>query len=164
MAVDLKTNSFFRRISLVLEPDALVKLEHDRTKDRVRKIMFDRVDQVIVWRRLPVLRIILVTAILCAPGALLLMTNEPVGIVIAFILLAIGLIVDAVYLYYRKTTIRIIRAGRAEDITGIFRPRKVRTLVANMQANIRATQAAGFARLNDAPPSTLPTLPTPPAP
>jgi hypothetical protein len=127
-----------------LDTDSLVKLEHSGTKDRIRKILFNRVDQIIVWRQMPAVRMIVVVIFLALPGLLLLLPREIATTIIAIILLLLAGIILAFYTYCRKTTIRIIRAGRIEDITGVFWPRKVQRLVAGMAHNIREVQARGF--------------------
>jgi hypothetical protein len=147
MAVDLKTNGFFGGTSIIVAPDCMIKLEHGGTKDRIRKVLFDRVEQVIVWRRVPVVRVVIVSVLLGLPGLLLLLVQETALTVFALLLLVITGAALAYYLYCRKTTIRIVRAGRFEEVTGVFWPSRVSRLLEMMRVNIRATQAQGMAML-----------------
>jgi hypothetical protein len=147
MAVDLKSTTLLRRISLLLDLDCLIRLEHGRSRDRVRKLMFDRVEYVQVWRNVPVVRLILSAVLLGVPALLLPLLAETVGLVTAIALLVILAAIWTFYFYCGNTTIRIVRSGKPEDIKGIFRPGKVRRLIERMEANIRATQATGFENL-----------------
>ncbi len=140
MAVDLRSNSLFNRTSVLIEPDCLVLLEHERTKDRVRKIMFDRVEQVIAWRKVPVIRILVVALFLLLPGAALFFVGNVTSTVIAIFLEIVALTALTWYLYCQKTIIRLVRSGKTDDITGVFRPGKVRRLLAKIESNIRNVQ------------------------
>jgi hypothetical protein len=144
MGADLKNNSLFQRVSVLIQPDCLVKLEHQMSKDRIRKSMFSRVAQVAVWRQIPWVRIAVATVFLCLPGLLILSLVEMTGLkIMGFVIFAIGGCVDGFYVFCGKTTIRIVSPGKTEDITGIFSPGKVRRLVARMVTNIRTTQTIG---------------------
>jgi hypothetical protein len=160
MAVDLATHTLFQRQSLVLDTDSLVKLEHEWSRDRLRKILFDRVDHLVVWRVIPWVRVLLATLIFGLPGFLMmLLASDPVPTVVGAILLVIALVIDARYLYCRKTTLRIVRAGKTEDITGICRPAKVRRLVQAMVRNIHTVQAVATTPQPPAPPPPADDLP-----
>src|SRR5439155_8016911 len=104
------------------------KLEHSSNKDRVRRILFNRVEALIVWRQWPAVRMTLVAFFLGFPGLLLLLPRETATTVISVFLLVLAGGILTFYTYCRKTTIGIYRAGRVEDITGIFWPAKVRRL------------------------------------
>jgi hypothetical protein len=160
MAVDLAAHGLFQRASVVLDPDCLIKLEHSSTRDRLRKVMFDRVDHIIVWRVVPWVRVLLALLLIGVPGSLLLLVGDPVATAFAMIVILIALGVVSWYLYCRKTTIRIVRAGKIGDIRGIYRPRKVRRVVQAMVNNIRVVQMIPAA---PAPPEP-PVPPEPPAP
>lgn len=126
MAVDLKSNSFISRSSLVIMPDSLVKLEHTRTQDRVKRFTFDTIERVMIWKRFLWGRLITVSLLLLAPGVLLIVLNRDTALIVCgSILAAIGGGLAVWYLICRKTTIRILRGGTTTDITGIYRPGKV---------------------------------------
>jgi hypothetical protein len=139
----------FRRQSLVLDVDCLIKLEHEWlewSKNRVRKVMFDRVEQIVVWRVVPWVRVLVVALVFGLPGLLLMLLTDIPGLtVLGAALILVALVVDAWFLYCRKTTIRIIRAGKTEDITSISRPARVQRLVQAMVRNIHTVQAVAAA-------------------
>jgi hypothetical protein len=165
MSVDLKNNSMFKRSSLVLNDDCLITLEHERTQDRVRKIMFNRVESVIIWRAIPWLPIVLLTVLLGLPSIGVFLINETASTIIASILLAFVLAVIIAYLYCGRTTIRIIRGSQPQDISGIFRPGRLRRFRDRLIANIHQTQQNLLQNSPAAPdqppllPSDMPTLP-----
>ena len=144
MSVDLKSNTAFARISLIVMDDSLIKLEHSRTNDRVRRFMFDSIERIIIWRTVPGVRIALCAVCLVAPALLMLIFDDRdhVFLVIGLMLGTLGLGLIVWYLVCRKTTIRIVRAGTAVDIVGIFRPKKVRNLRDKLIAGILAAQPA----------------------
>ena len=165
VAVDLRSNTMFSRVSLLAMPDSLVKLEHSRTEDRVKRFKYDTIENVLIWRTMPWVRLVVVTVVLVLPGVALLFVQDRDGVslVLGIILIVIGLAFDAFYLVCRNTTIRITRVGRTDDIKGIFRPRKVRKLRDRLLAGIRATQAFGSTdeqvQTEERPPDITPPLP-----
>src|ERR1700742_3916733 len=102
MSVDLKSFTMFERASLVILDDALIKLEHERTKDRVRKYLFESIESVVISRKMPWGRVIVVAVAFGLPGVALFFFNSVPTTVFGSILtaLAIGLIVG--YAYCRK--------------------------------------------------------------
>jgi hypothetical protein len=141
MSADLRSSSIFGRSSLVLLDDCLVKLEHGQTEDRVRKFMFDAIEAVIVWRSVPWLYLCIVAFFLCGPAfCLLILVRGTVANWIGGFLLVAAVPVMAWYLYCRKTTIRIARFGKTDDIQGIFRPGKARDVTNRLVNGIRAAQ------------------------
>ena len=141
MSVDLRTNSAFARVSLLVMPDCLVKLEHGRTEDRVRKFMFDAIGTVVIWRKVPWARVLVCALLLAAPGVALLFVRETAVVVIGGVLLVFGVALCLWYLYCGSTTVRVVRNGEPYDITGIFRPGRVRKFREKLVTGIRAVQA-----------------------
>ncbi len=116
MSVDLRSNSMFARISLLLMDDCLIKLEHGRTKDRVRRYSYDRIESVIIYRNVAWGRMILWLTILFLPGVLVLFIGETFSTVTGTILIAVSTLLVGWCLYCKKTTIRIIRAGQSYEL------------------------------------------------
>jgi hypothetical protein len=169
VSVDLQSNTMFGRISLVLMEDCLVKLEHGRTEDRVRRFMFDSIESVIIWRKMPWGRIAVTLGLFALPGVALFFVGELVTTIFGIFLVALGLGLTAWYLTCRKTTIRILRGGNTHDLSGIFRPSKVRSLRDRLFAQIERAQQQAAATIaspsTEPPPTESPaTLPPPDAP
>jgi hypothetical protein len=141
MAVDLRSNTMFARISLVLMDDHLILLEHGRTADRVRKFRFDAIEAVVIWRKLPWLRITLCALLLAMPGAALQFVGDTFATVSGLLLLALGLGLITWYVVCRQTTIRLVRSGKIHDVGGVFRPGRVRRFRERLLAGIAAAQA-----------------------
>ncbi|HEV7301140.1 MAG TPA: hypothetical protein VGN72_17370 [Tepidisphaeraceae bacterium] len=142
MAADLRSNTMFSRISLVVMDDCLIKLEHGRTGDRVRKFTYDSIESIVIWRKTPWVRIVVCTTFLALPGAALQFVGDTFATYSGLFLLALGLGLVAWYLICRSTTIRIMRGGIIYDVVGIFRPGRVRKLRDNVLARIRAVQTS----------------------
>ena len=142
MAADLRSNTMFSRISVVLMDDCLEKLDHDRTSDRVRRFAFDTIESVVIWRKIPWVRITLCATFLALPGAALQFVGDEFATVSGLVLLALGLGLITWYLVCRSTTIRIMRGGLTYDIVGIFRPARVRKFRDGLLTRVRAAQAA----------------------
>lgn len=145
MAVDLRNNSLLSRSSLVFTEDALVKLEHRYTHDRLRKFMYDAIESVVIWRRNAWLQIILVTICLMLPGIALLFADSDPSTIIAIFLIAVASILLVWYVYCGKSTLRIVRAGQATDLTGIYRPGQLRRFRDQFIENIHRVQQARIA-------------------
>jgi hypothetical protein len=142
MSVDLQSNSTFGRISIVLMNDCLIKLEHGWSEDRTRRFMYEGIDSVVIWRKIPWVRIMVCAVLLALPGIILLFLGNIVATVCGIVLGAIGVALIVWYLYCRSTTIRIVRAGKNHDLTSIFRPGKVRSFRDRLVVNIRTIQAS----------------------
>lgn len=126
MSVDLRSTSMFAKVSILLMDDCLIKLEHGRTEDRMRRVMYDTIQHVVIWRAIPWVRIVLCAVGFGLPGIALMFVGRNPGVAIGIVLLAIAVGLIARYFYCRVTTIRIVRDGKPQDITGLFSPRKVR--------------------------------------
>jgi hypothetical protein len=141
MSVDLKSITLFKRSSLLLMDDCLIMLDHEHTRDRVRRIMFDRVENVVIWRRIPWGRIIFLLIVLGLPAFGVVLMEKDTGRIIGECLLALVAAVIAWYLYCRHTTIYITRGGQTHMVGGIFRPGRVRRFRDRLIDGIRNTQA-----------------------
>jgi hypothetical protein len=120
--------------------DCLVRLEHERTRDRMRKIMFDRIESITVWRKLPVARMLVLGLLIALPSALVLFIQETVSTIIGGSLLALAVCVISWYGYCGYITIRIVRLGKTYDLAGIYRPGRLRSFLERLMAGIRAAQ------------------------
>jgi hypothetical protein len=156
MSVDLRNASTFGRISLLVMDDCLIKLEHGYTRDRVRRLMYDAIESVIIWRRVPGVRITVCVVLFLLPGMGLLFANSTVAIVIGIFLLALALGLISWYIYAGKTIIRIVRIGKTDDVIGIFRPGRVRRFRTLFIDGIQRAQDAILAQSAGAEPAAVP--------
>jgi hypothetical protein len=144
VAVDLVGATLTRRQSLLVDDDALVVLESIGSRDRVRRVLYDRVASVVVWRALPWVRMLLVAVLAGLPGMgmLTLEGGEYVGWpLLIFTIIALGR-----YLYSGKTFIRM-RRGRADmTLTTIARPGKVEKALERLCRHIERAQGDAIRR------------------
>ncbi len=140
MAVDLKIRNSFGSTSVLLFDDHLVQLEHSHTSDRVRRIRFDRIESIVHWRVIPLGRAVLFGLLLGIPGTALALASDPIAQFLGFLILGIMMVIVGRYLYFKKSNIKITRAGRDYSITGIVSPRKVQNLIEKLESNIRRVQ------------------------
>jgi len=164
MSVDLRSNTSFARISVLLMDDAVIKLEHGRTEDRIRRYRYETIESLIIWRRMAWGQVILCALCIALPGVVLLLTQNTVAMFFGVPLFVLGSGLVLWYLYCGYTTIRIIRAGKNYDLAGVFRPGKVRRFRDLLVAYVRNTQAT-FANAAPAPEPSASVAPeVPPAP
>ncbi len=140
MAVDLRFGVILNRRSLVLYDDHVVVLEHGVTRDRVRRIAYDRIQSVLSWRGLPWGRMLFFAALFGAPGLLLLTVGATPHTVIGLTLLVCTALIEARYLTMRLTRIRITRADKHYDFKGVVSRRKVARCLQRLDEDIRQAQ------------------------
>jgi hypothetical protein len=140
MAADLKFTGIAHRSSIVLLDDHLVVLKHGSTRDRVRRVVYDRIDSVLSWRSLPWVRMVLFGVLFGISGLLMLAAAEPFANVLGAILLSTTTLIEVRYLYMGKTTLRITRADKHYDFTGVVSPRKVASCLSRLDRDIRLAQ------------------------
>jgi hypothetical protein len=142
MGADLRSNTTFQRVSVVLMDDALFKLEHERTRDRVRRFSYESISRVVIWQRIPWLRLLVCFLFIVGPGVAVFFIQNTAAYVCGSILIVIGGLVMLWYAYSKFTTIRIIRGTTHNDISGLFRPGKLRKFRERLFSSIRAKQAS----------------------
>ena len=142
MAVDLKSITSMRRFSLLLMDDCLLKLEHERTQDRIRRFSYETIQSVIIWQKVPWVRIVICIVLLVFPGFALFLADSTPSTIAAIFLIALGGSLTAWYSYCKVTTIRIVRGGTNTDLKGLFRPGRLRRFRERFLAAIRAGQPA----------------------
>ena len=141
MAADLKINNLRQRKSLLLAGDHLIALDHGYLRDRLHRINYDRVESILSWRRMPWVRMLLTLLLFGGLGILLIITNDPAGQFFGAIAMLVFVLLEWRYLALRKTTIRITRAGKHSDFTGIISRRKITNFLAILEQDIRRVQS-----------------------
>jgi hypothetical protein len=139
MSADLTYSGWMTRGSLVLQDDALVVLEHQVIRDRVKRIKYDRVSTLLIWREFPVGRAVLFLVLFGLPGISSLTTGGG-GIVTGSILLAVLAIIEIRYALYQKTHILIQRGERTYRYSGIFSRKKVNRFAERFASAARRSQ------------------------
>lgn len=154
MAADFSSASLFHRSSAVIMDDTLVLLDNDgRARDRMRKVLFERVENFLVWKKLPWIRMLLFFVLLAPPsvwlvslgGKAVMLGSWSLSLggattVFGSVLLGLLLLIEGRYLYCRKTYFRITWDGQEKTFTKIVRPKKIKALTERLQTNIRTTQ------------------------
>jgi len=139
MGADLTIAAWTRRQSVLLMDDHLVVLEHEGYSDRVHRVFFDGVRSLVVWKRWPWGRMLLLGCLTALPGYLIYSLGGA-GEVIGGIFFAVGAILELRYLVYRLTTIRLQDGPRSRDFGVIVRPGRIRDVVDRLRARIEAAQ------------------------
>lgn len=151
MGADLTASAWTRRESVVLTEDSLIILEQEYRQDRMRKVLFDQVSSLVVWRKFPLGRSLAFTAVMGVPAGILLaaardsMDSTPEYVVAACLL---GLLVLILVRYFicGKTFIRIGYSGNVREFAFIARPGRMRKFLDQLVANIRKTQEEAIRR------------------
>ena len=148
MAADLTISKLVYSESLLITEDSLVCLERRSTKDRVRRILFDRLESVVVWRTLPLVAMLIV-ALLLGPIGLILMVVGDEGRIAGDILIAILFLVEIGLLLCGKTHIRIAHEGKRREFSLVARPGKAHRFVRRLCESIEASQARAIRRAEE---------------
>ena len=142
MAVDLKSATTFGRTSLILFQDRLIRLEHGRTKDRVRSVLYDTIESILIWQRT---RWVIAVVSFVAFGLLALVSGvagdwNQVADVFAVAFLVMAIIAFSWAIYVPRYTIRLVRSDRNVELVGSFRPGKFKRFRDQFVAAVRAAQ------------------------
>src|SRR5580698_3972978 len=153
MASDLHSREFFGRTSLFLMGDRLVRLDHGRTRDRVRSYLYEGIESVLVWRRVRWPAAMLVALVFGIPSILfgfagaMTRADDERNMVISAILFATAVIWAGWIFYCPAITIRFVRNGKNADLQGCFRPGKFRKFRDQLLAEIAQAQEAARAKI-----------------
>lgn len=119
--------------------DAVVKLEHTYGDDRMKRIMFSSMESLIIWQKVAWLHLISIALVILLPGILLMIFSDELKI-LGDVLAGLGLLLILWFAYCGKTTIRMTRRGTVTDISGVFRPGKVRKFRDKVLEAVRRVQ------------------------
>ncbi len=167
--------TLFRRITAVMDDDALVLLEHQYTKDRIRRVPFDQVEYMLHWKgpaTARLLGLLSLTLLLLIIGMTTLgnMTRRngfSEGFAIIVLLLAVlTAVLFFITLERGRRHVLVSRAGSKVHLSGIMRAEKFQRLLTDMTTRTREVQAAlAMTAGATANPTQLPPPenPTPPA-
>ncbi len=142
MATKLRQVGWFRRQTIEVEPHQLLLLQPEWGSDRVRRVLFDRVSTLVVWRVMPWDRIIVVLILLGVPTTLLLsLGSDDVTLTIGGIFLGIALLLVR-YVVVRRTHFAVARADTMYRFNTIAGSGKVDRFVDELVKAIETVQAA----------------------
>jgi|GEM_PF-4175988 len=147
MPADVKFNSWFTRNSAVVEDDHLVVLEHHSTKDRVRRIHYDRIDSILGWRKWPIGRMLFFGLIIGMPGLGLLFVDDTAANIVALIPISLALIIIIRYCFVHVTYVQINRAGTGHRFTGMLTRKKLDRFLNKLGAAVHESQLLGHEEL-----------------
>lgn len=159
MPVDLQSRTLVQTTSLVLEDDSLAMLESDGNSDRVRRVLFEGVENVQVWRVAPLGRIIVSVLVFGLPAVGLLFVNEMPVYIFSAVLFLVGACVVAYFVFCGKTTIQIVNRGEVQKFVVVDRPKKIERFLTRLQDGINKTQARAHAAVALAQPQQPPPIP-----
>lgn len=156
MGADLTTSSWVRNESVVLTEDSLIILEQESRQDRMRKILFDQVASMVVWKRFPLGRSLGFVALLGAPAATITLTvasSNPYDRsaqtdwrIAAVCMLGLLLLILLRYIICGKTFIRIGYSGNVRELAFVARPGRMGKFLDRLVANIRKAQQEAILR------------------
>lgn len=144
MAADLSAYSLFQRRELILEEDALLELESQFGSDRIKRILFDRIQSLSAWTQVLAGRLV-ISAIIIVIGLVFLLpliTNTksdmvPLGVILVTIGIITFLRYASVHRYY--LVIRMLDESEIR-ITALSRPVKFRRFVKRLVDGIAEFQ------------------------
>ena len=166
--------TLFQRTTAVMDDDALVLLDHQYTKDRIRRIPFDQVDYILHWvgpATARLLGLISLTLLLVIAG-LTTLSNMRHGnsfsegvVVVVLLLAAFTAVLFFIALERGRRHIVVSRAGSKVHLSGIMRAEKFQRLLADMTTRTHEVQAKlAVAAMATAKPTELPLPETPESP
>lgn len=170
MAVDINIIGVVGQEGLVLEDDHLIILQSRSNTSRIWRIPYEQVTQIIVTRRRPWVRMILMSMLPAMPGLLFLglgigALSDGNSTAIALLLLAgvfalLLLIILAWYEWCRKTVVDIHYGSRHRKLEFIVRPKKRERFLDRMIHDVQALQARKWEAYHAAQPSQVTEEPT----
>ncbi|MDH5638042.1 MAG: hypothetical protein OEZ04_06085 [Nitrospinota bacterium] len=154
MPVDLRVHSLASRKSLLVMEDSLVMLEHSQFSDRIHKILYESIESIIVWKKLPWLKMTLTALALggfayipfIGTGSL---ANNDTRI---YLLIVLGVFValETILLIRKKVFIRINHSGLALDLAFSAFPWKVSNFVDKVRTQAEKRQITLRKKRNEA--------------
>ena len=139
MPVKLKTDSWSKPSMLIPDAEYVTVVEMGQTEDRLRRILYDRIANIVVWRRLPWFRMLLFSAALGVIAWAFFAAKVAEAGIVTLIVLAVVLIR---YGACGKTFVRICRAGEDRQFVFRARPAKVQRFLRTLRENIEFCQRA----------------------
>ncbi len=162
--------TLFQRTTAIVGDDALILLDHQYTKDRIRRIPFDQVDYILHWvgpATARLLGLISLTLLLLIAGLVTLShtsRNNSIsdGFAVVVLLLAtFTAVLFFITLSRGRRHIVVSRAGSKVHLSGMMRAPKFQRLLAAMTTRTHEVQT----KLADTSAASVPTgLPLPEAP
>jgi hypothetical protein len=148
MPVDLKCRGLFSRETVLLEADQLVILEHNLFSDRIRRLGFDRVQQVAASRRVPWASVLMLALVVLLPASILLLiaanTGAGIGRFYTMIFGAALFVVGGGTLVWqlicRESRIFVTRAGQTRQLRTITPPARVQRFLDRLIEAIEQAQ------------------------
>ncbi len=140
MAVDFTMRSLFSSRSAIIDDACLILLERAGSRDRVRRIQFDRVQSLIVWRSIPWFNVIF-TAIPFFVGTILMLVDEAVARSIGLVICLTMALIELWWFYCKKTMLVFVVDGAPTKLSFVNRPAKRDRIVQRIRTNIAQTQA-----------------------
>ena len=143
MAADITSMIGRHRQSMLLAADAVIRLDHQFGRDRVRRILYEHLQSVTVWTEFPTALALGAGLLLGTPALLAVVALGAAGVCVAvvpLILLAVLLIWISIQ---RRTVIRFVWAGQQFDFSGIVRKATVELFIKRLnEAVVHARRAA----------------------
>jgi len=153
MAIDLKGGDITARQSFLIRDDCLVCLTQRSGHDRVRRIFFDRVAAVIVWRRPPWGALLFALFLPGLPGGFMLATGETVLMALGGALLGVWAIVTLGLFWAGRTRFRIIRDDEGFEFAATATPRAIQRFHTKLVDRIEKHQASLAAQADESTPT-----------
>lgn len=166
--------TLFQRTTAIVGDDAMILLDHQYTKDRIRRIPFDQVDYILHWvgpATARLLGLISLTLLLLIAG-LTTLSNMRHGngfsegfAVVVLLLAAFTAVLFFITLERGRRHVVVSRAGSKVHLSGIIRAEKFQRLLADMTTRTHEVQAKlAVAATATANPTELPLPETPASP
>lgn len=143
--INLYARGWFSNKRIVIEDDALGFYEQQFGSDRVRRVLFDRIDSVVYWRRFPWLRAVLFCVLIGLPGAVLagvgIYNSESISTIIGGVVLLFWLLIFLRYLWYGRSTIMVTRDGKSKGFETVVSPRRRKKFLRELDEAIEQYQS-----------------------
>lgn len=123
---DIRCYGWLMRQSLYVTDGHLMILEHEFSSDRVRRIRYEHLEHLLLWRRMPMDRIIIVGLLLGLPALLLILLGGDQALtIIGGVVLVVAAVMLWRYIAFKRTYIRLSRGGHQYTYATISSPDRV---------------------------------------
>lgn len=144
MPPDLRIHGFISRKSLLIMDNSLVLLEHSEFNDRVKKIMHESIESIIVWKKTPWIKMTLTALILGGVASIPFIAGSGIdnpGTKANLLIVSVILVtLEVIFLLRKNVFIRINHAGEALDLSFSAYPWQVRKFVEKSKTSVERVQ------------------------
>lgn len=144
MSVDLKISGLTGGMSVLTLDGELIILEHGVGQDRVKRILYENIESILVWEKIPWLRMIgaavFLGLLIYVFGAAYRTGRDETSLYVIFILGVLLVLLEAIFLIRKDAHMRINHGAEPYDLTAPAYPWRIRKFVQKVRDRAETVQ------------------------